>query len=77
MAKFHSLQYDDDIRLQPILLGLLVEAAEAAGYETFVTRGPMGHVECATVLDKETKQASAPGALFFNNLIGKRKNWCW
>lgn len=77
MAKLRSLQYDDDVRLQPLLLQLLGEAAKEAGFNVTYTRDAHGAIKNVVVLDSVSGKSSAPGALFWNNLIQRRKHWCW
>ena len=75
MAKFHALQYDDDIRTQGKVLQVLKEACNIAGYAMREKRGHHGERKFHAI-DRATKSSSTEGAKFMTNIIEHRRQWC-
>ena len=72
MAKFHALQYDDDIRTQGQVLQVLKEACHVAGYGIQEKRRYHGERKVKAI-DRVTKSSSTEGAKFMTNIIEHRK----
>ena len=75
MAKFHALQYDDDIRMRCRVIEVLKEACHVAGYDVQEKRLFNGEVKYRA-FDRATKSFATEGAKFMTNLIERREQWC-
>ena len=75
MAKFHALQYDDDIRMKCRVLEVLKEACNIAGYDVQEKRGFNGELKLRAI-DRATNSSATEGAKFMTNLIERREQWC-